>query len=411
MANASQKEAHASGRLRTVVLTIAAQAFHSLAFGSVGLFLPLIRKDLDISYTQAGVLSATSILVYAIMQVPAGFLADRYSPKRLFCTGLLGAMLFAITLGLVQNYWQAVVNQAFAGFFRSLLFIPGLTLVTRWFAPTRRATVMSVYSTGGFAGLVVLDLIGPLVAREVGWRVVFLTFPLVGVATAAALLRFGREPPRVAGQAQVTLRETAALFRMPFMWVTGSVQYIRLATVTGIQFWLPTLLVDERGLALTSVGLVIALRDFTTAASNPIGGYVSDRLRNPPLVIAFALAMLGITTGLLVAVNSLPVLILVITVNAMFVQFYFGALFQVPVEVLGPRTAGSTTGFNNLFANLGSFTFALLLGALKDATGSFAVGFGLVAAVCAVGLVFTAVLARMRSDALRVQPATSSETT
>lgn len=67
---------------------------------------------------------------------------------------------------------------------------------------------------------------------------------------------------------------------------------------------------------------------------------------------------------------------------------------------------GSTTGLNNLFANLGTFTFALLLGALKDATISFSVGFGLVTEVCVVGLVFTAAPARVRSDALRVLPAT-----
>lgn len=389
------------GRARTVALTILAQAFHSLALASVGLFLPLIRSDLELSYTQAGTLSAASILVYAVMQVPAGYLADRYSAKRLFVTGLFGTMLFAFTLGLVQEYWQAVVNQAFSGFFRSLMFIPGMTLVTRWFPPGRRATAMSVYSTGGFAGLVLLDLLGPLIARELGWRTVFLTLPPAGALLAMAIWRLGQEPPRAGGQTRVTVRETLALFRLRFMWLVCAVQYVRLAIVTGIQFWLPTLLVDEKGLALTSAGLVIALRDLMTAASNPVGGYVSDRLRNPPLVIAFALVMLGATTALLVAVDYLPLLIVVIAVNAMFVQFYFGPLFQVPIEVLGVRTAGSTTGVSNLFANLGSFTFALALGALRDATGSFAAGFGLVAAMCAVGLALTAVLARMRRDALR----------
>jgi sugar phosphate permease len=384
----------------TVPIAIAAQGFHSLAFGCVGLFLPLIRSDLGMSYTQAGFLSAASILVFASMQIPVGYLADRASPKRLLVIGLLGTMALAITLGLVQNFWQALANQAVSGFFRAFLFIPGLALVTGWFPPARRATVMGMYTAGGFAGLVLLDLIGPVIVREFTWRALFVAFPLFGVALALLLARLGRDFPRTPGQRRVTLLETLGLFKHRVIQVSCGLQYVRLAIVSGLGFWMSSLLVDERGIAITSVGLIIALRDFTTAVSNPLGGYVSDKLRNPPLVIGFSLVMLGITTMLLIVVHSIPLLILVIAVNAMFVQFYFGSLFLVPMEVLGARTAGSSAGFTNLFANLGSFTFSLLLGALRDATGSFAVGFALVAGLAAVGLLLTLWLARIRKKAL-----------
>ena len=49
----------------------------------------LIRADLGLSFTQAGTLAAATNLTYALMQVPSGWLADRFTPRRLFLIGLL----------------------------------------------------------------------------------------------------------------------------------------------------------------------------------------------------------------------------------------------------------------------------------------------------------------------------------
>ena len=148
----------------------------------------------------------------------------------------------------------------------------------------------------------------------------------------------------------------------------------------------------------------MAAQGRSAAAANPIGGYVSDRLRNPPLVIGGALATLACTSALLVTVESIPLLLTVIAVNSIFMTIYFGPLFFVPVEVLGHRTAGLATGIGNLFANLGALTSAYMLGVVKDATGSFAAGFLGIAGLCVAGVLLTVVLAHMRKAALGRKP-------
>src|SRR5260221_4377616 len=55
-----------------------------------------------------------------------------------------------------------------------------------------------------------------------------------------------------------------------------------------------------------------------TGPSNALGGYVSDRLRNPPLVIGASLGVLACTSALLVVVDSIPLLVLVVALNAVF---------------------------------------------------------------------------------------------
>jgi sugar phosphate permease len=136
------------------------------------------------------------------------------------------------------------------------------------------------------------------------------------------------------------------------------------------------------------------------APSNVVGGYISDRLKKPIFVIAVALSVLMITTLLMVLVDNIIVLVIIIIINSIFIQAYFGPLFSIPVEVLGERTSATSTGFSNLFANIGSFSFTYLLGFLKDTSGSFLSGFIAIAVICVLGLGLSAVLARIRRKAL-----------
>ena len=133
---------------------------------------------------------------------------------------------------------------------------------------------------------------------------------------------------------------------------------------------------------------------------------VNMHTHTPMLIVSgvtLSLLMLACTSTLLVTVESVPLLLAVIAVNSIFMQFYFGPLFLVPMEVLGPRIAGTATGFSNLFANIGGFLTAGALGVVKDQTGSFTWGFVGISVLCLAGLALTVVLARMRTRALAAQ--------
>ncbi len=375
-----------------VVLCLFSQ---NLATFGVALFLTDIQKDLGASFTQGGSLAAILLLVYALMQIPAGFLADRFGRKRVFVVGMLGVTVLSLTFGLVQNYGQAMANQALNGLFRSLLFAPGMALLASWFSPQRRATAMALYSLGMFSGQVIFYSVAPLLAAISSWRLPFIVFSAAGIVISAAYLWLGKEPATSASPHMVKLSEMFRLLRYRIMWYCNIIQYVRLALLQGTAFWLPTLLVSDKGIALQVTGLIIALRYVFMGPANMLGSYISDRIKNHTLIIGISLVFMAITTVLIVEVDNMAWLIAIIMLNAIFVQFYFGPLFAIPVEVLGPNMTATTTGVGNFFANLGAFTFALLLGALKDATGSFDAGFYAMGGACLVALVFTILLARV----------------
>ncbi len=378
-----------------------------LTFGGIALFLPLIREDLQMSFSQGGMLSAASTLTYALGQVPAGYLSDRFGPKRLFFIGILGATFISLLFGLVGSFAMAMANQMASGIFRALVFVPGLALISSWFPPNRRATAMGLYVMGGLSGNIVLSLIGPFLVDQYGWRFPFLLFSALGIGAAFVYRALGREKPAAGSRQRVSLLEALRLLEHQIMWVCAALQFIRYGVYISFIFWLPSMLVADRGMTVQQAGLVVAMAAAFTGPLNAFGGYVSDRLRNPALVIGGSLAVLACTSTLLVITHSIPMLLIVVAVHSIFLQFYFGPLFLVPVEVLGQRVAGLTTGFSNLFANIGALVFAYSLGVVKDKAGAFTLGFFGITLACAIGVVLSIVLARVRRRALAVQTGSS----
>jgi len=390
-------------RFTTVSLTVLCQSFQALSMGGIALLLPLIRRDLGLSFTQGGTLAAATTLVYTLMQIPAGYLSDRYSPKRLFIIGILGSTVLALTFGLVSNYWQALANQTLSGFFRALLFTPGMALITGWFPENRRATATGLYLVGGASGSLFFNLVGPLLVARFSWRFAFVSIAAVGIIAIMFLWRYGKDSPSMAERRKGNIFEALQLFRHKIMWVCGGIQYIRLGVMMGITYWLPSLLISEKGLSLEFTGYIIAAQAILMVPSNILGGYVSDRLKNPVLVIGVSLGALAITTALLISASNIALVVTLICLNALFLQMYFGPLFSVPVEVLGVGKAGVSAGFSNFFANLGGFSSTYLLGVLKDTTGAFKPGFLAISGRCLVGLALTLVLGRIRRRAIATE--------
>jgi len=389
----------------TVGLVVFCQVVHFLTFAAIPLLLPLIRDDLGINFTQAGMLSAAGMLSYALAQIPAGYLSDRFGPRRLFFIGLLGWSVLSLIFGLIHAFWLVLANLFVAGAFRALLFAPGLALLASWFPPQRRATAMSLFLLGGASGSILLSLSGPFLAERYGWRVTFIVFAALGAGAACLYGAFARDKPRSHKVTPISVTNLLEIARFPILWVCSWLQFVRFAVVMGFIFWLPSFLVADRGFSLPAAGVIMAMSAALSASSNTLGAYVSDRLRNPPLVIGGALAVLACAAALLPAVESVPAMLAVIAVYSSFHGFYFGPLFLVPVEVLGSRVAGTTIGFSNLFANIGAFVCVYALGAVRDLDGSFAWGFRGISAACLVGVALSVVLARMRKRALaRMEP-------
>jgi nitrate/nitrite transporter NarK len=383
-------------KARQIFLILLLQSFQTVSGAGIALLLPSIRKELALTFTEGGTLAAANILSYALMQLPAGYLADRFGLRRIFFIGALGTTLLLLTFGLAADYRTAVLNQSLAGVFHAFLFQAGLALLANVFGSEKRATAMGLSLVGIFSGQLLINGLGPALAQHFNWRLPFIVFGAAGLLAAVGCLGAGVKVSDRISRQPLTVIEAVRLFRHPFMWTCGLIQFVRLGIIQGISFWLPSLLIDEKGLALGTAGFILALRNIVIPPSTMAGGYLSDRFRQPTAIMAVSLVILAVTTAALVPVGRGGLLTALILINAVFVQFYFGPTFALPVERYGVRMMGTLSGFGNLFANLGAFSFTYVLGALKDQTGYFRSGFFSLSTACLFGLVLTGILERTR---------------
>lgn len=376
-------------RRPVITLLVVCQSSIGLIFGGIGLFLPLIRTDLGIGFTEAGTIAAVSNLTYALMQIPSGYLADRFPPRRLFIIGMLGLNILSALFAVLESYPLLLIDQALAGIFRALVFMPGLLLMTDLFPPGRRATAMGLYVVGGFSSNILLSAVGPALVGPLGWRLLFVLFAGFGLLALLLYRHLAGPGERKPAGAPVRFRELPGLLRQRIVQLTGIIQFTRLSVAQGFTFWLPSYLVVDRGQSLATAGLVAAVASAISAPVNYLGGYLSDRINRPLLVIGGSLGVLTVGLGLLTYAPGIWGVLGVVALISVAIQIYFGPLFALPLQVLGDRNAGLISGVGNFWANLGGFAFVYTLGAVKDATGSFRAGFLSLSVLCVIALIAT----------------------
>ena len=204
-----------------------------------------------------------------------------------------------MSFGLIDEFRLALANQFLAGLFRALLFVPGIALAASWFPLERRATAIGLVLAGGAMGSILLSLAAPVLARAYGWRPTFIVFALLGIGAAVLFGALAKDRPHPVRSSTASTSEILGIRRAPILWVCCGLQFVRFSVVMGFGFWLPSFLIVERGMSVQSAGLMMAMSAAISVPANIIGAYVSDRLRNPPVVIGGALAVLACASLLL----------------------------------------------------------------------------------------------------------------
>ncbi len=368
-------------RLLTVLLIFLCQGTLDLSFFSVSLFMPEIQESLALSFTQAGLLLSASSWMYALLQVPVGSLSDRRGAAPIFLAGLLGGNVVCLLFALVDAHWQAMTVQGVFGIFRAFTFVPGMILMAEQFPPERRTTAMGLFVSITFVSRALLGFAGPLINEMVGWRGAFVLFPGAGLAMAGLLAVLRPPGPRLrtVSAPRASVLEVA---RSPIVMLSCLIQFVRGATLFGLTSWLTTFLVDQHDMPFSEATLLVSGSAIIIALSTPLGGYLSDRLARGVVVIVVCLAMESLLIALIGQANAVSVVPLVL-LGSLFMQTYFAPLFALPMQVGGIAAVGTVNGVANLLANLGGIVSNYSLGRLRDATGSFEIGFWTLSAMCA----------------------------
>ena len=360
--------------LAAICLTYFVESFLRSAASALA---PLLIVELGISRGAMGLLITGYFLIYGVMQLPAGVLADVLGPRRsiLWFTALtcVGSLLFWLS----YRYELLLAAQVIIGVGTSVFYINAVTLVTRWFPPEKKATAIGVLSAsmgiGSFASYMGFPLSTTLWGS---WRELYLGMLVVLLANWAInifILRDNPQPIALAKRERRNIigsfRETLADRRFQPMLFT----YILLAFNYVLISWGSQFFIEAKKLVYVEAGLVTSLGTVAGFLGCLVMGVISDRLskRRLPLVVFFGLylvsliALVFVPAGLSVAVYA-GLWALMGVGTSVWVLF-----FSMVGEVLPARKANIGLGLLNGFSIIFSSSMTPLYGSIVDQTGSF----------------------------------------
>src|SRR3984957_8972246 len=151
---------------------------------------PLLQDELHISNSQLGILLAAFFWTYGLMQLPAGWLVDRFDVKWVFAAGFFLWSIATAVTGLLHGFTALIAVRVILGVGESVAFPSYSKVLSTYFPESRRGFPNALLIAGLSLGPAVGILVGGTVVEAFGWRPFFLALGL------GALLWM---PPWVAG--------------------------------------------------------------------------------------------------------------------------------------------------------------------------------------------------------------------
>jgi MFS family permease len=341
-----------------------------------------IRREFHLSDSAIGLLGTIATLMYALVGLPLGRLADKWYRTRLIAIGTAVWSLLTATSGLAQNYTQLFVSRLGVGLGEATCAPAGQSLIGDLFPPHQRARAMGIFMLGLPAGICLAYFCAGAIGAAFGWRAAFLFACLPGILFAWLALKLA-EPLRGALDAAIPPHATeaavqapfAAVLRLPTMWwiiLSGIFHNFNMYAINTFQ----TAFLQrfhEMGLREASNVSAVTL-GAVGAIGLLVGGWLADKLsarRRDGRLLLSACSMAIAAPCIFLAVNQPKgaiaafMFLMAIGTTTMFV--YYATVYAAIQDVIEPRLRGTAVAiyFFAMYV-LGASFGPLGLGMLSD---------------------------------------------
>jgi sugar phosphate permease len=327
----------------------------------------------------------SKLLVGPIFGFSAGWIVDRFGPRRIMMAGIVMAGIALVGLGSVTSLGMFY----FFYLFNALGFVCGgplpiQVLLSRWFVKSRGKAMGFAYLGIGVGGTVV-PLLSHALAQNFGWQRALQTLGLLIVLLAFPLAFFVKEAP-----ASMTVRPDTAqvaakrAFKSKSFYLLAVGSMCSVAAISGTQQNLKLFLSLDRHYAQGEAARILSLVLAFSIAGRLIMGWMADRYSKKAVMLLIYI---------LVAV-AIPLLFFS---QAPFTVYAFAAVFGIGLggdymivplmtaEIFGVQVLGRLMGVILTADGIAEATSPWLMGHLRDTTGSYLQGYLLLAGVGLIG--------------------------
>jgi len=355
---------------------------HHLSTAAAVPLLPMIRDSFQLDYFRSGLLLSAFSIVYGLVQLPMGVIADRYSKRSVLSLGLLGTGAACIAAGLSGGYLQILMALLLMGVAGSTYHAPSSAFLAQVFDRETRGRVLGIHIVGGTLGLMAAPLVAIFVSNVTGgWRAAFIVMGLP-ILLSGVLLWTLAGAHEAANREQVAREKAEPLPLTTVVRLLGTLVIVAILTqllVAGMNSFLPLYLVDKHGAPKDMAGLVMAVVFAAGVVGAPVGGAISDRLGRKPIILMSVVGV-GPMVFLVTILPLGPAMIGAIALYGLFQVFRLPAIESQIADVIPIRQRTTVLGGYNLVAQQTTGIATPIFGWVMDQFG-LNTGFALLAAI------------------------------
>jgi FSR family fosmidomycin resistance protein-like MFS transporter len=259
------------------------------------LLLPVIGRELDLSYSEIGLILTFQSLAGAISNLPGGMVVDMVGRKAL----LLAVSLFWIgfpylLMGFSHSYWMLVGCVTLVGIGNNLWHPAAIPMLAQRF-PARKGLVLSLHGMGGNVGDALAPLAAGALLAVVGWRTVVTMNVIPGAIMATLIVVYlgMRQPgearlsaPAAPSKRRDYMHDLPLLFRNPVLLTLAASSAFRSMTQSALLTFLPLYLANEMNYSPLWTGVGMFAMQAAGFAASPIAGHLSDKMGRRQIVMS-----------------------------------------------------------------------------------------------------------------------------
>ena len=387
--------------------------------------LGAISEELGLSYSQAGGISSITGLVAGVMILIGGFVASRWGCKNVIMAGLAAGVLGQAAFAMANDFGLIVVARVLAGISVGFLWVATYTMAANWFRDSKKTgRALGVMLSGDGMGSVLSLFVFSAVLAAFGWRTGLTVQAVVMGVVLVLVLVVSKNAPVDGSQTQhSSLEETEAsvpaegtyrsllnrnVLAAVLFWIGG------VGLFAAISSWMPAILVEGAGMSESLAGFLTALFSIAGSGAALTVPIFAERLGGTKMIIVVAgIVSAGVLAAMTLFLATENYVMVVLLVPLLGIGLYASESLTLAeaIESVQPKFAGVVNGIIiGIPWIVSGFAYPYLVGAVKDATGSFVQGFAVLTVatvvLCGVTPFFikkTARVAKPSSDALMPQ--------